>query len=152
MDRFAAFQRLITEPDLAVEGKGKDPITCPNRMHVLLAAEDGSVVPAEASERRYVVLHLNDKYAQQKAYFKPFFDEMAHGGCAAMLYDLLRRELGDWHPREIIRTAGLVEEQNLNLDPFDAWWIDLLERQQLPGAGSREPNVAPSHDWEDEHL
>jgi hypothetical protein len=29
MDRFAAFQRLITEPDLAVEGKGKDPITCP---------------------------------------------------------------------------------------------------------------------------
>ena len=44
MDRFAAFQRLITEPDLAVEGKGKDPITCPNRMHVLLAAEDGSAV------------------------------------------------------------------------------------------------------------
>jgi hypothetical protein len=44
MDRFAAFQRLITAPDLAVEEKGKDPITCPNRMHVLLAAEDGSVV------------------------------------------------------------------------------------------------------------
>jgi hypothetical protein len=40
-------------------------------MHVLLAAEDRSVVPAEASERRYVVLHINDKYAQQKAYFKP---------------------------------------------------------------------------------
>jgi hypothetical protein len=67
MDRFAAFQRLITEPCLAVEGKGKDPITCPNRMHALLAAEDGTVVPAEACERRYVVLHLNDKYAQQKA-------------------------------------------------------------------------------------
>jgi hypothetical protein len=56
-----------------VEGKGKDPITCPNQMHVLLAAEDGSVVQAEASERRCVVLHVNDNYAQQKAYFKPLF-------------------------------------------------------------------------------
>jgi hypothetical protein len=60
-------------------------------MHVLLAAEDRSVVPAEASERRYVVLHINDKYAQQKPTSNLFFDEMAHGGHAAMLYDLLRR-------------------------------------------------------------
>ena len=34
-----ALQRLITEPDLAIEGKGKDLISCPNRMHILVAAE-----------------------------------------------------------------------------------------------------------------
>jgi hypothetical protein len=82
----------------------------------------------------------------------PFFDEMAQGWRAAMLYDLLRRELGDWQARENIRIAGLVEQQNVNLDPFDDWWIDLLERQQLPGAGSKEPNVALSHVWEDEGV
>jgi hypothetical protein len=44
----------------------------------------------------------------------------------------------------------LTEQQNLNLDPFDAWWVDLLERGQLPGAGSKDPSIAPSYDWEDE--
>jgi hypothetical protein len=42
-------------------------------MHILLAAEGRSVVPAEASEQRYVVPHVNDKHAQQKANFKPLF-------------------------------------------------------------------------------
>jgi hypothetical protein len=77
---------------------------------------------------------------------------MAQGWRAAMLYDLLRRELGDWQVPENIRIAGLVEQQNVNLDPFDDWWIDLLERHQLPGAGSKEPNVALSHDWEDKGV
>jgi len=148
-----ALQRLITEPDLAVEGKGKDIITVPNRMHVMLAAEEGSVVPAGKNERRYVVLHLNGKYAQQKAYFTPLFEEMKNGGCAAMLYDLLHnRKLEGWHPREIIHTSGIVEQQNLNLDALEAWGVNLLQRAQLPGAGSKDPSIAPSNDWEDEGV
>jgi len=52
-----------------------------------LPPKTGPRFSAEASERRCVVLHINDKYSQQKAYFKPpLFDEMAHGGHAVMLY------------------------------------------------------------------
>jgi hypothetical protein len=62
-DKAAAgsLQRLITEPDLVIEGKGKDIITCQNRMHILIMSEGGLVLPAGAQERRYVVCNLKER-------------------------------------------------------------------------------------------
>ena len=48
----------------------------------------------------------------------------------------MQRELGDWHPRQIIRTDELYIQQMLSLDsinPFDAWWFALLKDGILPG-------------------
>jgi hypothetical protein len=49
-----------------------------------------------------------------------------------MLFDLLHRDLGDWHPRQIVRTAALAKQQAESLSPFDAWWEDLLHDGYLP--------------------
>jgi hypothetical protein len=120
-------------------------------MHVLIAAEsDNLVIPAGARERRYVVLNLATDHVQDRTYFTALFHQMKNGGYEAMLYDLLHREIGNWHPRQIIRTAGIVDQQSRNLSPIDAWWIELLEAGVLPGGGPKEPNVAPSGDWTDE--
>jgi hypothetical protein len=147
----AALQRLITEPDLAIEGKGKDIITATNRMHVMVAAEDGSCVPAGCKERRYVVLELKEDHAQEGSYFEPLWKQLDQGGLSAMLYDLQHIDLTDWHPRKIIHTAGLTKQQNLNLSPLESWWIYLLEQGQLPGAGIGlgYTRQAPQEDWEE---
>ena len=61
-----------------------------------------------------------------------------------MLYDLLQYDLGDWHPRELLRTTALLDQQRQSLSAFDAWWVELLETGELEGADPKAPYRAVS--------
>src|SRR5260370_21068633 len=58
---------------------------------------------------------------------------MRDDGCAAMLHDLLRMDLGDWQPRMIVETAGLADQKQQSLEPEISWLQDILVAGQLPG-------------------
>ncbi len=145
-----SLKRLVTEPDLFIEGKGKDGVTVPNMLHVLMASNDDWVVPAGEDERRYAVFAVSDCHKQDEAWFRPLNDQMDAGGYEAMLFDLLRVDLGDWHPRRVIRTDALVEQQSRGLGPEDAWWCELLQTGVLWGADPKRPDCAVSNGWEEE--
>ena len=129
-----SLQGLITEPCLPIEGKGRDLITVPNMLHVLIASNNDWVVPAGAFERRYVVLETSNHWIDDKEYFKGLYKEINNGGGAATLHDLLAMELGDWHPRQIYRTKALADQQRRSLSHEDAAWVQILEDGILPGA------------------
>src|SRR6516162_4562715 len=129
-------KHLITEPTLQIEPKGRDPIEEPNRLHVMLASNADWVVPAGAFERRYVVQQVANTYRQDRNWFGPLYDQLKNGGYEAMLFDLLERDLGDRHPRDIVRTAALAEQQEQSLSAFDAWWLELLQTAVLTGNDS----------------
>jgi hypothetical protein len=125
-------KRLISEATIPIEGKGKDLITARNCLHVIMASNEDWVVPAGEIERRFEVMEVANHRAQQAEWFGPLYQQMIGGGLEAMLYDLQRRDLGNWHPREIIRTTALAAQQAQSLSPFDAWWVDLLHTGNLP--------------------
>jgi hypothetical protein len=128
---------LITEPTIPIEGKGKDVITAPNHLHVMMASNEDWVIPAGRMERRFMVQEVTDDHAQDPAYFKPLFEQMNAGGLEAMLFDLLNTVLSrDWHPRQIVRTDALARQQAESLAPFDAWFEDLLHDGHLPAGNS----------------
>ena len=139
---------MITESDLVIEGKGKDRITCPNMLHILSAAEDDHwVVPAGKRERRYALFYTLNKYVGNRTYFDALYDQMENGGYAAMLYDLLHRDIRGWHPRyDIPQTDALLDQQQISLAFLDAWWVELLEVGVLPN--SVVPNTVPSNDFD----
>ena len=112
----------------------------PNHLHVMMASNEDWVVPAGEIERRFVVQEVANTYAQDPAWFKPLYEQLNDGGLEAMLFDLLNRDLGDWHPRQIVRTAALAAQQAESLSPFDAWWSDLLHSGYLP-AGNADGKV-----------
>jgi Family of unknown function (DUF5906) len=129
-------KRLITEPTLFIEPKGIDAFEVRNMIHLIMVSNNDWVVPASMSARRFVMLDVAEHRKQEEAWFKPLYAQMDAGGLAAMLHDLLTRDLGDWHPRQIIRTAALREQQLLSLDsidPLDAWWLTLISDGMLPG-------------------
>ncbi len=101
-----SLKRLITEPDLFIEAKGRDGITVPNMLHVVMASNEDWAVPAGEEERRFAVFEVSDCRKQSEAWFQALYAEMDGGGLAAMLHDLLAFDLGDWHPRRIPRTEG----------------------------------------------
>jgi Family of unknown function (DUF5906) len=94
-------QGMITEPTLAIERKGFDVVQMPNRLHIVMLAEPGWVIPAGRYERRYAALEVSAVHMQEKAYFGPLHRQIDGDGAAAMFHELQRMELGDWHPREI---------------------------------------------------
>jgi hypothetical protein len=92
---------------------------------------------------------------QEKTYFDPLYTQLENGGYAAMLHDLLQRDIRGFHPRHLPKTsdllnAGLREQQQLSLEPLDSWWIELLESGTLEGADPKYPNQAVSHTYDRE--
>jgi Family of unknown function (DUF5906) len=144
-------KRLITEPDLTIEGKGRDIVTVPNMLHVIMGSNEDWVAPAGERERRFAVNNVSECHIQDARWFNAIYAQLDHGGYAAMLHDLLHRDIKGWHPRQLPRRTGaLLEQQQLSLDPLDLWWVELLECGVLEGANSNAPSEAVSNSYDRE--
>src|SRR3974390_2450681 len=64
----------------------------------------------------------------------------------AMLYDMLRMDLCDWHPKQIYETDALLEQKQLTLSGLDAWVEALLQEGVLPLATDKYPNRSLTRD------
>jgi Family of unknown function (DUF5906)/RepB DNA-primase from phage plasmid len=143
-------KRMITEPELFIEGKNRDAVTTRNMLHVLMASNEGWVVPAGERERRFAVFNVSECHLQDEKWFTPLYEQLEDGGYAAMLFDLLHRDLGGFHPRRLPKTIALREQQRQGLQPCDAWWVELLEAGVLEGADPNAPNCAVSNGYDRE--
>ncbi|WP_296029660.1 DUF5906 domain-containing protein [uncultured Alcanivorax sp.] len=124
---------LITEPELTIEGKGVNLVQARNRLHVVMASNEEWVVPAGIDERRFAVFEVSSEHAQDSDYFKAIADQLKGGGLAAMLHDLLSRELGDWHPRRNVpQTDALHAQKAASVTGVDAVFLDLLRAGEIP--------------------
>jgi hypothetical protein len=129
-------KRLITEPTLFIEPKGLDAFEVRNMIHLIMVSNNLWVIPAGMDARRFAMFEVAEHKKQDVEWFRPLYRQMEASGYAAMLHDLLKRDLGDWHPRQIVRTDALYIQQMISLDsldPFDAWWYALLKDGILPG-------------------
>lgn len=127
-------KRLITEPTLLIEGKGRDAVMARNCLHVLMATNNAWAVPASTDERRFAVFQVSEARRGDRAWFGSLLREIEAGGAAAMLHDLLAMDLAGWHPRDDVPdTLALREQKRFSLSPFDEWLLHLAEVGELPG-------------------
>ena len=134
-DHEGNLKRLITEPTLFIESKNVDAFEVRNRIHMIMVSNNSWVVPASMSARRFAMFDVAEHHKQEAEWFIPLYTQMDNGGLAAMLHDLLALDLGDWHPRQIIHTGALRDQQMRSIesiDPIDAWWFMLLSEGVLP--------------------
>ena len=140
----SALKRMVTEPTLFIEQKGIDPYEWKNRLKVIIAGNDEWVVPASYDERRYAVFEVSSARVGDRDYFKALYRQLEAGGLAAMLHDLRSVKLGEWHPREIYRTAALMGQKRRSLGPTDEYFEMLLQNGMLPGALTDRPDTSLS--------
>ena len=138
-------QGMITEARLPIERKGYDLTEVKNMLHIIMLAEPGWVIPAGQYERRYAAFDVSAAERGNRSYFSALNAEIDGDGPAAMLYDLLRFPLGDWHPRMIpeglLKGAALRKQQGLTLPPLEQWYLSILHRGVLPGALPNRANT-----------
>lgn len=108
---------------------GQQPGAAPIRL--IVASNNNWVIPAGLEERRFFVLDVDDKYMQDKGYFKTLFEQMDNGGREAMLKDLLEYELTGVDLRTIPRTKALMDQILNSMNSVGKFWYDRLNDGSL---------------------
>lgn len=118
---------MLTEPTIPIEGKGRDVISVPNHLHVVMASNAEWVIPATADERRFAMFDVSDEVVGQKEWFGPLNAEMENGGAEAMLHALQHLDLKGWHPRQNIPSNKALNDQRIeSLKGADQIYFDWL--------------------------
>ena len=93
-------------------------------------------MPAGKDERRFAVLDVDPRCAQQHEYFAEMDAELKNGGYEHLLADLLRFDLSKINSRQVPRTLALLEQKIQSLDSVESWWLGRL----MAGATTRKSN------------
>jgi hypothetical protein len=123
---------LVTGDHQFIEYKGKEPIRVRNFVRLFVTGNPSWLVPAGFEERRFAVLDMGEGALQDHAYFAAIDEEMNSGGREALLEHLLKFDLKSVDLRAIPKTAALLEQKLASLTPEQGWWLDVLNRGQLP--------------------
>jgi hypothetical protein len=139
-------RHLITDPLISIHPKGFKPFSARNCLHCIMNGNADWVVPTSHSARRYAVFEVSGARRDDRAYFDALNVELDGGGLAAMAWDLLGMDLGEWHPRLLYETAALTDQKQESLRGLDAWVEGLLQDGVLPGSVEGYPDRALSGD------
>lgn len=123
----------ITEQHIVFEQKGVDPIKLPNRTMFMVASNEASVVPADIGDRRWMIVRVGDRRREDHEFFGAIANELANGGYAAMLHELLGRDISKGpNPRKTIKGPELYL-QILRAQPFFIQYFHrILDEGRLP--------------------
>ena len=112
---------MITAPTNQIERKGGAVRHIPNRLHIIMTTNHDHAVSAGVGDRRNVVFDVSDERACDKTWFTPLYRDLNDGGTSEFLHFLQNLKLGDWHPREVLKTAEATEQQRMSGDSVSQW-------------------------------
>jgi hypothetical protein len=125
---------VITGDTIQIERKFGSCRQVPNRLKTLATTNHDHAVAAGVRDRRNVVLDVSDERVGDKAWFDRLYRDLAAGGTNEFLALLLRVKLGDWHPRQILKTSETIEQQRMSGDSASQWALACIDADAVVGA------------------
>jgi hypothetical protein len=117
---------LITSETQMIESKNIDAVPMKNYVRILMTSNEDWVVPAGKDERRFCVLDVHPRCAQNHEYFSEMDEELNNGGRSRLLFDLQNFDLSKVNLRKIPKTNALLEQKLRSLDPTEGYWYGRL--------------------------
>jgi hypothetical protein len=117
---------MVTEDTIQIELKGKDVVTFPNYIRLLISSNHDWVVPAGNEERRFFVIDIGEARMQDRAYFGGIVDQMNSGGREALLHYLLDYDLTGIDLGSFPDTQALQDQKAYSATPLQQWWLERL--------------------------
>ncbi len=113
----------------------------------MIASNEASIVPADMGDRRWQIFEVGERNRENREYFANIADQLENGGYAAMLHDLLNRDISKGpNPRKIIRTVGLFEQIMRAAGPEIRYIHQLLDNGFLPQLEAPGNTLQCDHD------
>lgn len=130
---------LITDPERTYESKGINAVQGFNYVSMMITSNEDWVVPASlGDERRFAVFNVSkgligDSKLWERLYVG-YSGSLRPGPIAAMMYELLRRDLTMFDPiRQAPRTDALAQQAIESMGYVEQWWYDRLSEGEPPG-------------------
>lgn len=147
-------KQLITEEKIPVEDKYKTLGPSKNCLHIGMCTNQEWVIPAGEDSRRYFINEVDNSYAknsrtdaERETYFSLLWGEMNEGGREAMIYDLLKMNLGTWHPRyNIPITEEMQRQRSLSVHKSIKYLQQFLEDGLFPGVRELDGSYSVTSD------
>jgi hypothetical protein len=130
---------VITADVLPIERKNGPQLERVNRLHIMMTSNHMHAVVLGPSDRRYFVLNIAEDRIGDRAYFKRIHVLLDAGGAGQFLDFLLKRPLGDFHPRDLYKTAEAYEQQRMSMDTIASWLLACVEHEEIVGAKDHMP-------------
>ncbi|MTI12256.1 DUF5906 domain-containing protein [Sansalvadorimonas verongulae] len=112
---------LITESEVSLELKGKDPVRIPNYARFIFASNHDHVIKADPKERRYLMLEPKPLYSvgsrEHFDYFSELHKWIDEGGAGKLLAFLQGVDLTGFNPHSAPVTALLNEQKLYSMKP-----------------------------------
>ena len=124
---------MITGETVQLERKNGATWQNPNHLHFMMTTNHDHAVHAGSGNRRYVVYDVSEEHANDTTWFDPLYDDLDHGGYAEFLFFLNNLKLGNWHPRQIVRTDEAVEQQRMSGDSVAQWSQACIDADAIIG-------------------
>lgn len=125
--REGMLKSMVTEDQMMSERKGYDAELSANYVHLIMASNEGWVVPAGVDDRRFLVLDVAYGRMQDVGYFKAIKQQMDSGGYEALLHYLMSLDLSGFNVRKVPQTRALRDQKMLSLAPEQSWWLAKLQ-------------------------
>ena len=124
-------KEMITEPFGILEMKHKDAQTqIRSCMRIILATNSDWAAKVSLSDRRYFVLEPSEIHQNDFDFFKQLEHEKNNGGKEALMGTLLEYDLKNFEVRDFPDTPARQNQKIESLEPFEAWWIQLLSEDE----------------------
>jgi hypothetical protein len=143
---------LITAPVQQIEAKGVDAVRFANYVRLIMTSNEDWVVPAGKDERRFTVLDVAPHRAQNHKYFHEMNRELASGGLAHLLGDLLAFDLTTVNLRQVLHTEALLEQKIRSFDSVEAWWFEGLQSGMIFRNGAPWPREVVCSSLFDDYI
>lgn len=117
---------LITESELVIELKGKEPIRVSNYARILMASNNDWVVPAGHGARRYLVLDASDASKGDSEYFAQLIENINGGGLEAFADHLMKFDVFKVNLRKPPKTKALLEQKLESMESADHFIYERL--------------------------
>jgi hypothetical protein len=135
---------MITADTVQVERKNGAIRQIKNRLHPMMTTNHDHAVDAGVGDRRNVTLDVDDERACDETWFGPLYRDLEDGGIREFFWFLKNLRLGDWHPRQIIKTAETTEQQRMSADSISQWARACIEADSI--IGGSQSSYPTSHD------
>ena len=148
----AVLKALVTEELITIEAKGVDAEAAPNYSHIILASNSTWVVPADADDRRFLVLDVNEERMQDTVYFSAIVKQLDAGGREALLHFLMTRDIEGFKVQNFPRTAALQDQKIHSYSPEEQWWFDKLQEGRVLTFQSYWESEVMKHELQDDYY
>lgn len=133
---------MVTESTIPIERKFLPLVEEPSALHIVIASNNDWPIAIPMDDRRFQVMDAADDERQKDGYFAPLRAELASGGLAAMLHDLLAHPVDHHALRHPLSTAAKRNIMVQSLTPTQRWWyekllVGVIEHTTLDEGGSR---------------